>query len=616
MTISTKYAAGLAGLGIVAILALAYLPGLGGSFLFDDYPQIVHHEAIQLQALDLESIRAVLLSFQHGIGRPIPMLSFATDHVLWGLDPWGFKLTNLGIHAINALLVFALARQLLTFREGHAAPTATWVPAALALAWAVHPLQVSTVLYVVQRMESLATLFILIALVSYVAGRRRQALGQRAWPLLLVSALAVALGLACKETAATVPVYALALELTLLKFRAASATVSRLWRIGYAAGTIAGIVAVGVLAPQFTSESVYAIRSYTADERVLTQLRVLPMYLHWILMPQLELYRFYYDSFAHSEGLMSPPATLLGGVFLALLAASAIVLRRRIPLYALGVAWFLAAHLITSSYLPLELVFEHRNYLAIFGVVIAVFALAREAMRATAMPTRAASAMLVLGFLFSMCLIRSAAWGDPLHLALELAQNNPDSPRAGTHLADTYVLMAGQAGDGMFIDMAITEYERASRLHGASPIPEQGLIILAARSGRPVKPEWWRSLLEKLRSQPIGPQEMSVVTSLLDLRQAGLPIDDERIAEAYIVLSNRMALPPTQYFAFGLHALVTLEDKRLSNDLFQLAIDSSGGNTALLGELSAYLRSAGHPEAAAFMEARAGLAGGIEGSLQ
>ncbi len=600
--------AGIAGLLVLASAILAYLPGLGGSFIFDDYPQIVHQPAFQLGSLDLEGIRSILFSFQHGIGRPIPMLSLAIDHRVWGLDPFGYKLSGLIIHALNALLVFALTRRLLAGPDGKP-PERSWLPAALALAWAIHPLQVSTVLYVVQRMETLATMSVLGALLLYLSGRRRQLAGERAWPRLLLCIPVLALGLACKETAALFPVYAFCLELTVLGFGAASARTGRRWRIAYAVIALAGITAVIMLAPRFTAESAYAIRAFTAEERVLTQLRVLPMYLGWILLPQPGQYLFYYDHFPPSLGLLEPSTTLAGGVLLLLLAASALLLRRRIPLYALGVGWFLAAHLITSSYLPLELVFEHRNYFAILGVVLAVYGLARQAGALADRRILAAAGGVAMSFLFAMCLLRSATWGDPLHLALELAQNNPASPRAGTHLADTYVLLAGHAGDA-FIGMAEAEYERAAALPGASPIPEQGLIILAARTGRPVKPEWWQSLLHKLQTQAIGPQEMSVVTSLLDLRQEGLAIDDGRIADAYIILASRMRLPPTQYFAFGVHALVALGDGKLANNLFQLTIDHADGNVALLAELSAYLRETGQPEAAEYIETQAGLAPG------
>ncbi|WP_146906939.1 hypothetical protein [Arenimonas daejeonensis] len=330
------------------------------------------------------------------------------------------------------------------------------------------------------------------------------------------------------------------------------------------------------------------------------------MYLGWIVFPTPGAYLFYYDNFPASTGLLAPATTLTGAILLMLLAASAWWSRHRLPLYALGVMWFLLAHVITSSYLPLELVFEHRNYFAVLGVLLAVFALADLGLRR--LPSR--SLRTILGFvliagLAGLGMLRSATWGSSLHLAMELAQNNPGSPRASTNLADNYLLMATSGQDTLFLQMAEKEYERAAAIPGASPIPEQGLVILSARRGMPAKPEWWDGIITKLETQPIGPQEMSVVTSLLDLRNQDMPIDDTRLADAYIVLARRMTLPPTQYFAFGLHALVKLGDTRLASQFFELAVDHSGGAPGLAGELAAHLRSEGYPDAASAMDAYA-----------
>ncbi|WP_146906938.1 hypothetical protein [Arenimonas daejeonensis] len=161
-----------------------------------------------------------LTSFRHGIGRPLPMLSFALDYAFWGGNPLGYKISGLAVHLVNALLVFVLLQRILSLLPGAVVERDRIMAGLIAAAWATHPLQVSTVLYVVQRMETLSLLFVLLALLFYLAGRTRQAEGRRGWPLLAICPPLVALGLACKETAALFPVYALALELTILRFRA------------------------------------------------------------------------------------------------------------------------------------------------------------------------------------------------------------------------------------------------------------------------------------------------------------------------------------------------------------------------------------------------------------
>lgn len=602
----------LSGIALVGLVGLVYLPGLGGGFLFDDYQNIVHQPAIRMEALTWAALTDALSAFRHGIGRPIPMLSFALDHLVWGRDPFGYKLSSVAVHAINAALVFALCHRLIRLLPPPGARQPFWTAGAIALVWALHPLQVSTTLYVVQRMEMLSLTFTLLALLAYLAGRTRQREGRRAWPYLAWCPPLVALGLACKETAALFPAYAIALELSLLGFRAATPAQARAIRHAHVAA-LAGLALVALLlAPYLADETRYAIRDYDAMDRMLTQLRVVPMYLGWILLPRPGAFTFYYDNYPVSTSLLEPIGTLWGGAFLVLLAASALLLRRRSPLFALGTLWFLASHAITSSYLPLELVFEHRNYFSILGVALAVYGLLRMLPEASPRAAMAALAALAIG-LGTLTAIRTATWGNPLHLAMQLAQANPGSARASTHLGDEYVLVSRITGDPLFQQLAEKEYERGAALPGASPMPEHGLLLLAASTGRPAKSEWWDSALAKLRSRAIGPQEMAMITSLLDLRVQGQPIDDDRLAEAYVLLVNRMQVPPTQHFAFGLHALVHLGDKALADQLFALAVDHAPDNPQLVEAMVKHLERQGHAEAAGRMRSHARAAAGDRG---
>lgn len=587
----------LAGSLLVAVVALAYLPGLGGGFIFDDYQNIVHQPAIKMQEWSRTALGDALLSFRHGIGRPLPMLSFAIDHLIWGEDPFGYKVSSLAIHLANMLLISALTHRVLCLVPAPGVGRPFWPAAAMALIWAVHPLQVSTTLYVVQRMETLSLFFVLLALLAYLAGRTRQMAGRRAWPFLALCLPLVALGLACKETAALFPAYALALELTLLGFRAAARGAARALCLVHAALLVVLAATAALLAPYYTDETFYAIRDFSAADRMLTQLRVVPMYLGWILLPRLGELTFYYDNFPASVSLLQPVSTLWGGIFLLLLVASAVFLRKKAPLYALGVLWFLLSHAITSSYLPLELVFEHRNYFSILGVLLAIYGLLRMMPAPSRHTAPVALAALIVG-LTALTVIRTATWGNPLHLATQLAQANPGSARASTHLGDEYVMLSRASHDPLFHQLAEQEYERGARIPGSSPMPEQGLLLLAASTGKPAKIAWWDSALAKLRTRAIGPQEMAMITNLLDLRLQGMPIDDRRLAEAYVLLVNRMRVPPTQHFAFGLHALVYLRDERLAGQLFELAVDNASENARLIEAMAKHLAQEGHHEMA------------------
>lgn len=584
----------LTALVLVLVTALAYWPGLTGGFLFDDYPNIVQQDKVHATELSLEAMRTAAWAYGGDIGRPLATISFAIDHAFWGLNPWGYKLTSLLVHLANVVLVFLLVRRLLPL-AGMARESAGAAAFVVALLWAIHPLQVSTVLYVVQRMETLSLAFVLMALLCYLRGRLHQVAGTRAWPWLLACAPLLLLGLLSKETAALFPAYALALELTLLGFAAKRPGTASAWKWLYAAGVAAAVVAFfAVVLPHYAQPEGYAVRNFTLVERLLTQLRVLPMYLGWIVLPQPASYIFYYDSFPHSQGLMQPVSTLLGGLFLAALAVFAFVVRRRLPLVALGIFWFFTAHIITSNVVPLELVFEHRNYFALLGVLLVGADIVRRLPNSEIPRIRQFTLGVVVVGALLLTLIRTAGWGNPLQLAMELAAKNPTSPRASTDLGEQFMIRAGNDPTSKFYAMAEAEFERGSRVPNASPMPEQGLIVLAAGAGQPAKPEWWDRIVHKLETRAIGPQELSMLTGFLRMRSEGLPLDDGRFADAYLVLVNRMEMPPGQYYAFGEHALRYLGDEALAEGLFKRAVERSAGQPEFVAAMADALAKAGH----------------------
>ena len=156
------------------ITTLVYRPGLQGGFLFDDYPNIVDNKGVQPADTSLPSlVTAALSSPSSEIKRPLASLSFAANYLVTGIDPYGMKLTNLVIHLLNGLLVFLLASALLRSVPADQNPHAGIIAALIASAWMLLPINLTGVLYVVQRMESLANLFVLLGLLGYVTARCR-----------------------------------------------------------------------------------------------------------------------------------------------------------------------------------------------------------------------------------------------------------------------------------------------------------------------------------------------------------------------------------------------------------------------------------------------------------
>lgn len=586
---------------LLIITTLAYWPGLSGDFLFDDFPNIVTNSAVHAETINLDTLQRSAKAFEPGtvIGRPLATISFAIDYSLGGKNPWGYKLVSLLVHLVNVLLIFTLTHRLLALpRAG--VPWSATAAFAIALVWAIHPLQVSAVLYIVQRMETLALTFVLLALLAYLRGRLQQRDGMRGWPWLVASGVLAGVGLLSKETAVLFPVYALALELTVLCFEAKSLRTTYTLQWIYGIGVVLALALFTFyLFPKYADPAVYSIRDFTLDERLLSQLRIVSMYIGWMLLPRPNSLTFYHDDYLISHGWLDPATTLISGLFLLGLLTTAWLMRKRMPLFALGVFWFFAAHLLTSTVFPLELVYEHRNYFALFGVLLALADLIRRIPfrdHPKLKPVAVGAFMVIFAFL---TVIRAATWGDPLLLATDLVARNPLSTRASTDLAMLYVGMSGSNADSPFFSMGAQEFERGSRLPKASPLPETGLILMAAVAGQPIKEEWWDRLIEKLKTRPMGTQEELAVTGLIQQRFAGIELPDLRIAQTYaIFLSRGPKKAPLYYVQYGNFALDYLGDPQLASRLFSEAIERNPRDVAYALKITKALLEDGHPEQA------------------
>ncbi|MFI4968035.1 MAG: hypothetical protein ACHQAU_04840, partial [Gammaproteobacteria bacterium] len=210
-------------LGTLFLGVLAYLPGLPGAFVFDDIGSISGNAAIKLQTLTAQNLlQAVLSAPVGGLLRPISTLSFALDAYFFGIAPEPFKITNICIHLMVGILLWYLARELLrAYRESTNKmlddSSIAWLSLAVSALWLVHPLNLTSVLYTVQRDNSLAALFTVAAILSYMVGRRSSGTGGRLL-IWLLTPLFTALGMLCKENAALTPVFILVIEFTLLDF--------------------------------------------------------------------------------------------------------------------------------------------------------------------------------------------------------------------------------------------------------------------------------------------------------------------------------------------------------------------------------------------------------------
>src|SRR6185437_7554403 len=350
------------------------------------------------------------------------------------------KAVNLAIHLLNGLLLYAMLRQLLRawrIQRGDEAideAAAHRLALLVATGWLLLPINLMAVLYVVQRMESLCQVFVLACLWAYLSGRCRMLLakdarGERSGFIFatLGLVLGTGIGLLSKESAVLLPVYAFLVECTLLDF--ASANTPRDRRIGWLYFFVLFLpAALGLswLLPHVLSAASWDGRNFTLGERLLTEARVLVKYLRWTVLPDPSTLSLYHDEMPLSKGLFTPWTTLPAILLLTALLGVSVWLRKRRPLIALGILWFFAAQLLTATVIPLELVYEHRNYFASIGVLLTVFSLLLGLRKSIALPiVRGALAGVLLLWCAGVTYLRAQDWSNPLRLALAEANRHP-----------------------------------------------------------------------------------------------------------------------------------------------------------------------------------------------
>lgn len=592
------------------ITTLVYAPGLSGGWLFDDYPNIVDNHGVQPAHGDIPSlIGAALSSPASDFKRPLASLSFAANYLASGLDPYAMKATNLVIHLLNGLLVFLLVRALLQVTAPRQESSRRAAFAVVAAAgWMLLPINLTGVLYVVQRMESMANLFVLIGLLGYLAGRKRMRDGTGGGGLLLCIlslTLPTGLGILAKETAVMIPLYALLIEAIVFRFRRPD-TRRTDWRIValfIVFLLLPMIVGLAWLVPRLLKPESWATRDFTMGTRLLSELRIVVDYIGWTLLPLPHELSFYHDDFLVSSGLFAPSTTALSACVLLALIAAMIGTRRRQPLIALGIALFLGCQVLTATILPLELVYEHRNYFASLGLMLALLAALFPPGETWLSPLRSRIATALIAVLMlwwtGITAVSTYAWGDSLRLAEALAERGPDSPRAQYELGRTYIIYSHYQPGSPYTQKAYAPLERAAGLPKSSILPQQALIFMNSRMDLPLKDAWWQSMTDKLATVRPGVQDESSLAALADCARDGdCDLPKDRMKAAFDAAMSHSKPSPRLMSTYADYAWNVLEDRKLGMQLETRAVDGSPQEPAYLITLIRMLLREHHTEEA------------------
>jgi hypothetical protein len=442
-------------LALLAVLlgAGVYLNALDNPFVFDDTTEVLENPSIQHPTHVTALIR-------YAPTRPVVNMSYALDYSAWGLEPFGYHLTNLLLHLINIALLFLLARAYATDRGSGSA-----LPLTAAALFAVHPLLSETVGYVSSRSELLAGAFMLSSLYAFRSGL----VHGRLIPLLIGFGF-FALAGASKETGAMLPFVLLAYDRLILGDGGGWKPRRRFLYVH--APLIALVIAAGAFRT-WRYVTVEHPGSATIDwNNALLNLHVLTQYVSLFVAP-VSL------SLVHDVRQIQSALDLrilTGAAVLGALLWMAAVWRRREPIISFGILWFLLILIPSAALIVVadkgQPMAEHRVYVASCGLFLAVgagWSLARQQLTENIQPVAIGMLMVVIAALGTLTVARNRVWADPVRLWQDAARKAPRTYMAQYGVGESY----RAAGD---CEAAVPAYERAI---GLRPTLEDGYLGLA-----------------------------------------------------------------------------------------------------------------------------------------
>jgi len=463
---------GLATFGVFLLLCAAawatFGRALDAPFFFDDHFSLRDNETIR--QLWPPSVPLAPPRFIPFSGRPLVNLSAALNFKLTGLQPAGFRATNVLLHAASALLLYLIVRRTLRLpsagldaarRDGRLPDLLAF---GVALLWTVHPLQTETVCYLTQRTELMVGCFYLATLYSSLRYWQANEAGQRRW--LTLAVVTSAAGMASKEVMATAPVIVLLFERTFFR-RGFIEALQRSWPLH--AGLAATWLLLLYLAMSLPrSDSVGFHLGVSALDWWITQCKVVLMYLKLVVWPW-PLSIHHETTYVASGGeaclYVAPVAVMVLGTLYALW--------RNWPIGFLG-AWFFGI-LSPTLLVPIvtEVAAERRMYLPLAAIaVMVVVGGYRLGLRILGQPLPDAATpdgrrwpailgtgllLLVAGCLWAVSFERLAVYRDEESLWRDALATYPNS--AKSHLNLGFALMNSNRGAE-----AIDEFRETLRL--------------------------------------------------------------------------------------------------------------------------------------------------------
>ena len=431
------------------LILITYSNTFDASWHFDDENNILKNKPLHLTELNIQNIKKTFFADWNGSGklyRPVACFSFALNYYFGGTEVYGYHLINLIIHFLSSFFLFLFVYHTLNFPilKARYGPNAYFIALFSAVLWAINPVQTQAVTYVVQRMASMAGMFSIMAMYFYLKGRTSAPKSLRG-PHFFLCIVCSILAIGSKENAVMLPMVILIYDLFLIQ----GVTKKNIQRYSFfllIVILISLVLALLIAGPSiFNPKSLisgYQNRGFTLSERLLTEPRVILFYISLLLYPMPNRLCFEHD-IPLSISLFTPLSTILSIV--AILLALCLTVRgaRKWPFISFCIIFFFLNHLIEASVFPIEIIFEHRNYLPsmLFFAPIAILLLKGIELFSS---RKALQALLIIFLILvpigwgHSTFVRNMAWKTDESLYLDCVEKYPDLARPHNNLGSVY----------------------------------------------------------------------------------------------------------------------------------------------------------------------------------
>ncbi|MBC8433840.1 MAG: hypothetical protein H8D96_18165 [Desulfobacterales bacterium] len=334
-------------------------------FHFDDYVHITHNKKLHITELTLENIKKTFTHYNspHSIYRPVAYFSFALNYFFGRDNVTGYHLVNISIHLTSSFFLFLFIFNTLKLPaiKEKCDSNAYLISLLATVMWASNPVQTQAVTYIVQRMASMAGMFYIIAMYLYLKGRT----SNRAYAQIIffvLCSVAALLALGSKENALMLPLSLIFYDLMLIQSISKENIKKNLMFFLLCVLIVVGFGFIATYGKPLSPFAAYKIRPFSLTERVLTESRIIVFYISLLLYPMTARLNLTHD-ITISYSLFNPLSTIFSILFIGSIIAVALFLAKKRPLISFSLIFFFLNHIVESTILPLELIYEHRNYL-------------------------------------------------------------------------------------------------------------------------------------------------------------------------------------------------------------------------------------------------------------